>query len=138
MTLQTLGILFLGFLEEILTAMLFIELIIKYLNCLRVQIGMFRAIISLILWPLWFSYLLVIFPIFLVYTLIVNKKYFHFFLSPMSHLFCFLGGQLVKKTGLTPDPEKGPYLYLINHQSLFDHFALGKYMNHYVTAVAKQ
>ena len=30
------GILFLGFLEEILTAMLFIELIIKYLNCLRV------------------------------------------------------------------------------------------------------
>ena len=34
----------------------------------------------------------------------------------MSYLFCFLGGQLVKKTGLIPDP-KGPYLYLINHQS---------------------
>ena len=98
---------------------------------------MFRSIISLILWPLWFTYLVVIFPIFLVYTVVVNKKYFHYFLSPMSYLFCLLGGQLVKKTGLTPDPEGGPYLYLINHQSLFDHFALGKYMNHYVTAVAK-
>ena len=68
---------------------------------------MFRAIISLILWPLWFAYLLVIFPIFLIYTLVVNKKYFHYFLSPMSYLFCFLGGQLVKKTGLIPDPEGG-------------------------------
>ena len=37
---------------------------------------MFRAIISLILWPLWFAYLLGIFPIFLVYTIVVNKKYF--------------------------------------------------------------
>lgn len=56
----------------------------------------------------------------------------------MSYLFCLLGGQLVKKTGSIPDPKSGPYLYLINHQSLFDHFALGKYIDHYVTAVAKE
>ena len=99
MMLKTLEILFLGFLKEILTATLFIEQIIRCLNYLRVLIGMFRAIISLILWPLWFAYLLVIFPIFLVYTIVVNKQYFHYFLSPMSYLFCLLGGQLVKKLG---------------------------------------
>ena len=99
---------------------------------------MFKSIISLILWPLWFSYLICVFPIFLAFTLVVNKKYFHYFLSPMSYLFCLLGGQLVKKTGSIPDPKSGPYLYLINHQSLFDHFALGKYIDHYVTAVAKE
>ena len=99
---------------------------------------MFKSIISLILWPLWFSYLICVFPIFLAFTLVVNKKYFHYFLSPMSYLFCLLGGQLVKKTGSIPDSKSGPYLYLINHQSLFDHFALGKYIDHYVTAVAKE
>lgn len=103
-----------------------------------IQIWMFRFIISLILWPLWFTYLICIFPIFLMFTLVVNKKYFHYFLSPMCYLFCFLGGQLVKKNGSIPNPKRGPYLYLINHQSLFDHFALGKYINHYVTAVAKK
>ena len=98
---------------------------------------MFKAIISLFLWPIWFLYLLIILPVFLIFILIVNKKYFHYFLRPMSYFFCLLGGQLIKKTGIIPDPKDGPYLYLFNHQSLFDHFVIGTYINHYVTAVAK-
>ena len=94
-----------------------------------IKIWMFRFTISLILWPLWFTYLICIFPIFLVFTHVVNKKYFHYFLSPMCYLFCFLGGQLVNRTGVIPNPKRGPYLYLINHQSLFDHFALGNATN---------
>ena len=98
---------------------------------------MFKSIISLFLWPIWFLYLLIILPVFLIFILVVNKKYFHYFLRPVSYLFCFLGGQLIKQTGTIPAPGDGPYLYLINHQSLFDHFVIGAYINHYVTAVAK-
>ncbi|MDG1847771.1 MAG: lysophospholipid acyltransferase family protein, partial [Candidatus Marinimicrobia bacterium] len=99
---------------------------------------MFRTVVSLILWPIWFLYLIAILPIFLLFTLISDRKYFHYFLRPMCYFFCLLGGQLVKRTGSIPDAKNGPYLYLINHQSLFDHFVIGCYINHYVTAIAKQ
>ena len=98
---------------------------------------MFRAFVSLILWPIWFLYLITVLPVFLIFILVSNKKYFHYFLRPMSYFFCLLGGQLVKRTGFLPDPKNGPYLYLINHQSLFDQFVIGCYINHYVTVIAK-
>ena len=98
---------------------------------------MFRTVVSLILWPIWFLYLITILPIFLVFILVSDKKYFHYFLRPMCYFSCLLGGQLVKRTGALPDPKNGPYLYLINHQSFFDHFVIGCYINHYFTAIAK-
>ncbi len=55
----------------------------------------------------------------------------------MSYLFCLFGGQIVQHNGNIPDPQKGPYLYIINHESLFDHFVIGQYIKHYVTAIAK-
>ena len=55
----------------------------------------------------------------------------------MSYFFCLFGGQLVKLNGKIPDPESGPYLYIINHESLFDHFVIGQFIKHYVTAIAK-
>ena len=51
--------------------------------------------------------------------------------------FCLLGGQRIKVYGEIPKPKSGPYLYLMNHESLFDHFAIGRYIKHYVTAIAK-
>ena len=80
--------------------------------------GLYKTIVSLVLWPIWFIYLIVILPIFLIYVVLVNKKYFHYFLRPMSYLFCLFGGQIVKQNGNIPDPQKGPYLYIINHESL--------------------
>jgi len=97
----------------------------------------YKMFVSIILWPIWFLYLIIILPVFLIYISILNKKYFHLFLRPMSFLFCLFGGQLVRLRGVIPNPNDGPYLYLINHQSLFDHFVLGVYLKHYVTAVAK-
>ena len=101
------------------------------------NIGLYRTIISIVLWPIWFIYLIIILPIFLFYIILVNKKYYHYFLRPMSYLFCLLGGQIVKQSGDIPDPKNGPFLYIINHESLFDHFVIGQYIKHYVTAIAK-
>ena len=96
-----------------------------------------NTIYSIILWPIWYAYLIIILPIFLIFIIFVSKEYFHYFLRPMSYFFCLLGGQRLKVYGEIPDPKSGPYLYLMNHESLFDHFAIGRHIKHYVTAIAK-
>ena len=96
-----------------------------------------NTVFSIVFWPIWYIYLITILPIFLIYIFFVNKEYFHYFLRPMSYFFCLLGGQRIKASGKIPDPKLGPYLYLMNHESLFDHFAIGRYIKHYVTAIAK-
>ena len=100
-------------------------------------IGIYKTIVSLILWPIWFVYLVIILPVFLIYIAFVNRRYYHYFLRPMSYFFCLFGGQLVKLNGKPPDPNSGPYLYVMNHVSLFDHFVIVVYIKHYVTAIAK-
>ena len=96
-----------------------------------------NTLYSIILWPIWYAYLIIILPIFLIFIIFVSKKYFHYFLRPMSYFFCLFGGQRLKVSGEIPDPKSGPYLYLMNHESLFDHFAIGWHIKHYVTAIAK-
>ena len=96
-----------------------------------------NTLYSIILWPIWYAYLIIILPLFLIFIILVNKEYFHFFLRPMSYFFCLFGGQRLKVSGEIPDPKSGPYLYLMNHESLFDHFAIGMHIKHYVTAIAK-
>jgi len=96
-----------------------------------------NTLYSIILWPIWYAYLIIILPIFLIFIIFVSKEYFHYFLRPMSYFFCLFGGQRLKIYGEIPDPKSGPYLYLMNHESLFDHFAIGRHIKHYVTAIAK-
>ena len=96
-----------------------------------------NTLYSIILWPVWYAYLIIILPIFLIFIIFVSKEYFHYFLRPMSYFFCLFGGQRLKIYGEIPDPKSGPYLYLMNHESLFDHFAIGRHIKHYVTAIAK-
>ena len=96
-----------------------------------------NTLYSIILWPVWYAYLIIILPIFMVFIIFVRKEYFHYFLRPMSYFFCLFGGQRLKVYGEIQDPESGTYLYLMNHESLFDHFAIGRYIKHYVTAIAK-
>ena len=100
-------------------------------------IGIYKTIVSLILWPIWFVYLVIILPVFLIYIAFVNRRYYHYFLRPMSYFFCLFGGQLVKLNGNPPNPNYGPYLYIMNHESLFDHFVFLRYIRHHVTAIAK-
>lgn len=47
------------------------------------------------------------------------------------------GGQRLKVKGLAPPKSGEPYLYLFNHESMFDHFMLAGAVNHYISAVGK-
>ena len=100
--------------------------------------NLYITIVSLMLWPIWFIYLIISLPILLIYIFLFDKKYYHYMIRLVSYLFCFFGGQLVRVSGEIPNPKDGPYLYLINHQSLFDHFVIGSCLKHYVSAVAKE
>jgi len=53
----------------------------------------------------------------------------------LARLFMLFGGQWFRVRGTAPDPGKGPYLYLMNHESLFDGFMMVAGIRHYFTGV---
>jgi len=44
-------------------------------------------------------------------------------------------GQIIKLEGTVPDAKDGPHLYLFNHQSMFDQFAIAGTIDEYISAV---
>ena len=94
--------------------------------------GIYKTIASLILWPLWLVYFVFVMPLFYLYMIFTPQKYYHYFTRPMCWLFCLSGGQLLKLKGQLPPINNGPYIYMINHGSLFDLFVIGFYIKHYI------
>ncbi|SVE59594.1 uncharacterized protein METZ01_LOCUS512448, partial [marine metagenome] len=47
-------------------------------------------------------------------------------------------GQLLKIKGTIPPKDKQPYIYMLNHQSMFDHFMIAGSTSHYLTGVAAE
>ena len=92
--------------------------------------GMYKTIASFILWPLWLVYFVFVMPLFYLYMTFTPQKYYHYFTRPMCWLFCLSGGQLLRLKGELPPINKGPYIYMINHGSLFDLFVIGFYIKH--------
>ena len=99
------------------------------------MIGAYKILVSLILWPLWLAYFVIAMSVFLIYMTFFPRKYYHYYVRPMCWFFYLFGCQWLKMDGRVPPPQNGPYLYMINHGSLFDLFAVFFYMKHYVTAV---
>ncbi|MFQ6611635.1 MAG: lysophospholipid acyltransferase family protein [Fidelibacterota bacterium] len=87
------------------------------------------------LWPIWFLVTFICALIYLLVFLFIPPKKIH----PLARVFCFLiltaGGQWLKLYGVPPDPKKGPYLYLFNHESMFDVFMMVAAVPHYISAV---
>jgi len=52
-------------------------------------------------------------------------------------LFLWSTGHTLKINGTPPNPKEGPYLYLFNHESMFDVFMLGAMIPEYFTSVGK-
>ena len=76
--------------------------------------------------------------VYLFVALFISPKYLH----PLARfLSCFVllgAGQIIKMEGKTPDPKKGPYLYLFNHQSLLDQFLIVSTIKEFVSAVGAE
>lgn len=96
---------------------------------------MFRAIISIFLWPLWATMFTLGAIIYGTAIIFFPASKLHPLARVLALLFMIFGGQWLRVKGKAPDPKNGPYLYLINHESLFDPFMLLAAARHYFTGV---
>ena len=96
---------------------------------------MIRAILSIFLWPLWGMMFLFGAILYSIAIIILPSYRLHFLAQILARLFMLFGGQWFRVRGTAPDPEKGPYLYLMNHESLFDGFMMVAGIRHYFTGV---
>ena len=96
---------------------------------------MYKVIVSIILWPIWFCFLLACLLLISIALLIIPKNKLFLIIRPISWLICFFAGQWLIKENGPPDPDGQPYLYLFNHVSMFDQFMIGAYVPHYITAI---
>ena len=104
---------------EKLVHTLFQELIINYSHWLTKKVGMYKTIISLLIWPLWYflfvpSLILLFIPI-----ILLPRKKLYLIVRPVCWIWCLLAGQWLKKEN-NPPPIKGqPYLYLFRSLESF-------------------
>ena len=97
---------------------------------------MLNTIISIIIWPIWFSFFIPTMLLLSIIFLIVPRKKLYILIRPLCWIWCLLAGQWLKKENHPPNDEDQPYLYMFNHSSMFDQFMIAAYIPHYITAVA--
>ena len=95
----------------------------------------FNSLVSIIIWPIAAITFAMSAGIYLFVAMFISPKRLH----PLARFLCrsmLLGaGQLIRVKGKMPPPQEGPYVYLFNHQSLFDHFAIAGTVDEYISAV---
>ncbi|MBC8346799.1 MAG: 1-acyl-sn-glycerol-3-phosphate acyltransferase [Candidatus Marinimicrobia bacterium] len=96
---------------------------------------MIRAILSIFLWPLWAMMFLFGALIYSISIIFLPSHRLHPLARVLTRLFMLFGGQWFRVRGKAPDPDKGPYLYLMNHESLFDGFMMVAGIRHYFTGI---
>ena len=102
------------------------------------MIGIFKTLISLVLWPIWFMFFVPSLFILFILIFIVPRKYYYFVVRPICFIYCFLAGQILIRENQSPPIEGQPYLYLFNHVSMFDQFMVGAFVPHYITAIGAE
>ena len=102
------------------------------------MIGIFKTLISLLLWPIWFLFFVPSLFILFLLIYIIPKQYYYFIVRPVCWIYCFLAGQILTRENQPPPFEGQPYLYLFNHVSMFDQFMVGAFVPHYITAIGAE
>ena len=97
---------------------------------------MIKFLISIFLWPIWFSYTFIALITIFILIMIIPHKKLYVFLRPICWFWCFFGGQILKRDSKIPLKINQPYIYMFNHASMFDQFMIGAFLPHYITAVA--
>lgn len=96
---------------------------------------MIRAILSLLIWPLWAVSFLIGAIIYSMALVFLPASKLHPLARALAVMFMFFGGQWFKVKGHPPENKNGPYLYMMNHESLFDGFMMVAGIRHYFTGV---
>ena len=102
------------------------------------MIGIYKTLISIVLWPIWFLFFIPSLPFLYILIFIIPAKHYHIVVRPVCWIYCFLAGQILIKENFPPPLNQQPYLYLFNHVSMFDQFMIGAFIPHYITAIAAE
>ena len=96
---------------------------------------MIKTVASIIIWPIWAIVFLLGALLYNILMIVFTSKKIHPIARVLCYLFMISGAQWFQIRGNRPNKDNGPYLYLINHGSLFDTFMSISAIPHFVTGV---
>lgn len=96
---------------------------------------MLKTIFSIIIWPIWITAFLMCAALYLVLLTFLPPQKMHFILRAICRFLLLSAGQHFRVEGTVPALENGPYLYLFNHESMFDVFMMPAGISHYFSGI---
>jgi len=97
---------------------------------------MAKLIISLFFYSLGFSTLLFLGSVYVIATFLISPRYMQWYIRIGCRVVLMSFGQILLVRGKTPNPKQGPYLYLPNHESIFDMFMMGATVPEFFSIIA--
>ena len=73
-----------------------------------------------------------------ILTSFISLQQAHSYMKWFCRICLFSAGQILRIQGSIPEKEKQPYIYMFNHESMFDHFMIVAATSHYLTGVAAE
>ena len=96
---------------------------------------MIKTLLSILIWPIALVSFVIGAFIYTIGLLILKPNKLHPLAKTISRIIMFASAQWFSVKGQLPEEKNGPYLYLINHSSLFDAFMIIGAVSHYCTGV---
>ena len=102
------------------------------------MVGMYKTIVSIILWPIFMIMFVLGVAGYFILTTFISLQQAHSYMKWFCRICLFFAGQILRIEGSIPEKEKQPYIYMFNHESMFDHFMIVAATSHYLTGVAAE
>jgi|TARA_B110000263_G_C15298586_1_gene506775 1-acyl-sn-glycerol-3-phosphate acyltransferase len=99
---------------------------------------MYKTIVSIILWPIFMIMFVLGVAGYFILTTFISLQKAHSYMKWFCRICLFSAGQILRIEGSIPEKEKQPYIYMFNHESMFDHFMIVAATSHYLTGVAAE
>ena len=99
---------------------------------------MYKTIVSIILWPIFMIMFVLGVAGYFILTTFISLQQAHSYMKWLCRICLFFAGQILRIEGSIPEKEKQPFIYMFNHESMFDHFMIVAATSHYLTGVAAE
>ena len=97
---------------------------------------MIRTLISAVVFILFLPLFALVMIIGIIFSYVTHSRNLYYPLIPLSsRLLMLVSFQWFKIKGQVPKKENGPYIFMFNHESMFDVFMLGGSIPYYVNAI---
>jgi len=99
---------------------------------------MYKTLVSIILWPIFTIVFVLGVGGYFILTTFISLQQAHSYMKWFCRICLFSAGQMLRIEGNIPKKEKQPYIFMFNHESMFDHFMIVASTSHYLTGVAAE